>query len=102
MNEMEEEEHGFYCDKCGNTYDCLATFDTCQVCGNKLKIVPEKYFVTEEEKEFCELSEEMKQKIRTDLVLTSPNFDQYYYDHRDEIMINIYQKVNQEIEKKNY
>ena len=94
-----EKEYGLYCDKCGNTYDCLATFDTCQVCGNKLKIVPDEYFITEDEKEFCELSEEMKQKLIEKLVFTSPNFNQYYFDHRDEIMTKIYQEVNQEIDE---
>lgn len=76
MDEMEE-EYGLYCDKCGMTYGCLAEFDTCRVCNNKLKIVPDEYFITEEEKEWCELSDEMEKKLRKDLVLTSPNFDQY-------------------------
>lgn len=91
MEEMEE-EHGLYCDKCGMTYGG-ATIKACEVCGNKLKIVPDKYFITEEEKEFCELSEESEQKLRENLVFTSPNFDRYYYDHRDEIMSDIIKKA---------
>lgn len=98
MEEMEE-EHGLYCDKCGETYGFLAEFDTCKVCGNKLKIVPDKYFVTEEEKEFCELSEEMEQKLREDLVFSSPNFDQYYFDHRDEIWKELRKKSDEHYAK---
>ena len=97
MKEMEE-EHGLYCDKCGMTYSRLAEFDTCRVCNNKLKIVPNEYFITEKEKKWCELSKEMEQKLREELVLTSPNFDKYYFVHRDEIMSNIHKKIDEEAE----
>ena len=74
-----------------------STIRSCEVCENKLNIIPDEYFITEEEKELCELSEESEQKLRKDLVLTSSNFDRYYYNHRDEIMSNIINEVHKEV-----
>ena len=74
-----------YCDKCGwfwqrsiqnehsNTCGC------CEICGNTLKPVPKEYY--EEFQGILFVSNEMKQKLIQDLVLTSPNFDQYYFDN---------------------
>lgn len=74
-----------YCDKCGwfwersiqseysNTCGC------CEICGNKLKPVPKEYY--EEFQGIPFMSDEMEQKLIRDLVLTSPNFDQYYFDN---------------------
>lgn len=81
-----------YCDKCGwfwqrstqnehsNTCGC------CEICGNTLKPVPKEYY--EEFQGILFVSNEMKQKLIQDLVLTSPNFDQYLFDHKDEDMFN--------------
>ncbi len=98
MDEMEE-EYGLYCDKCGMTYVGGTTIRSCEVCENKLKIIPDEYFITEEEKEFCELSEESEQRLREDLVLTSPNFDQYYFDHREEILDELNRKSDEDYAK---
>lgn len=90
-----DDDKGLYCDKCGMTYGNYGTISVCNICGNELKVVPNEYFITEEEKEFCELSEEMKQKLRKDLVLTSSNFDQYYFDHRDELIGKFLKSVHE-------
>lgn len=76
-----------YCDKCGHIWDEIdgyeEKFNECEICHNHLKIVPDEYF---EDPDFkLLLTDEMEQKLINDLVLTSPNFDQYYFDHKDEI-----------------
>ena len=74
-----------YCDKCGWTWqrDIMHEKDgicgNCEICGNVLKPVPDNYF--ENPKFKLVLSKEMKQKLIEDLVKTSPNFDQYYFDN---------------------
>ena len=79
----------YYCDKCGlcqlrDDWDKKSLdWDICEVCKNKLKPVPDEYFEKPDFK--LMLSDEMGQKLREDLVVTSPNFDQYYYDHAAEI-----------------
>lgn len=70
-----------YCDKCGwiwqNSHNQKDTF--CEICNNKLKPVPNEYF---EDPNFkILLSKKMKQKLLEELVFTSPNFDQYYFDN---------------------
>lgn len=76
-----------YCDKCGklwfgNLYDEKSI---CAICKNLLKPVPEQYF-REEEREFrFDIDDDMEQKLIEDLVKPSPNFDQWYFDHKEEI-----------------
>lgn len=70
-----------YCDKCGwiwqNSYN--QTNRKCEICGNVLKQVPNEYY--EDFQGILFLSDKMKQKLIEDLVKTSPNFDQYYFDN---------------------
>lgn len=76
-----------YCDKCGHlwqeVYGREEEFNICQICQNHLKKVPDEYFENSNFKIL--LSEDMEQKLIKDLVFTSPNFDQYLFDHKDEI-----------------
>lgn len=70
-----------YCDKCGWFW---MNFDNqndkkCEICGNTLKPVPNEYY--EEVQGVSFVSDTMKQKLIEDLVKTSPNFDQYYFDN---------------------
>ena len=70
-----------YCDKCGWIWlnDDNEKDRFCEICNNKLKPVPNEYF---EDPNFkILLSKKMKQKLIEDLVKTSPNFDQYYFDN---------------------
>ena len=76
-----------YCDKCGKCWQGVEgledKYKMCGICKNHLKKVPDEYF---EDPNFkILLSKEMEKKLINDLVLTSPNFDQYYFDHKDEI-----------------
>ena len=84
-----------YCDKCGHLWqgaikgiiDGNEDKQRCDVCNNLLKKVPDEYFQDDEfnAKWHGSVSDEMEQKLIKDLVFTSPNFDQYYFDHKDEI-----------------
>ena len=85
----------YYCDKCGhlwNHYD--ETDDYCDICKNRLKPVPDEYFADRPDFKLL-LSEEMEQKLIKDLVLTSPNFDQYYFDNKDRIQGEQRKKIGQ-------
>ena len=74
-----------YCDKCGKLWqgDDAQPEEICEVCKNILSVVPDEYFENPDFKVL--LSKDMEQKLIQDLVLTSPNFDQYYFDNKDEI-----------------
>ena len=74
-----------YCDKCGwfwqrsiqNEHSNICGY--CEICGNMLKPVPKEYY--EEFQGILFISDEKKKKLIQDLVLVSPNFDQYYFDN---------------------
>lgn len=74
-----------YCDKCGWIWERnIQSEDNgicgcCEICGNRLKPVPNNYYEVFQGISF--VSNEMKQKLVQDLVLTSPNYDQYYFDN---------------------
>ena len=74
-----------YCDKCGKLWQGYESMPNqpCQICRNMLKIVPDKYFENQNYKIL--LSKENEQKLIEELVLTSPNFDQYYFDNKENI-----------------
>lgn len=74
-----------YCDKCGWVWQRSIQNENngicgnCEICGNRLKPVPDCYF---EDPSFkLLLSDGMKQKLIEELVLTSQNFDQYYFEN---------------------
>ena len=89
-----------YCDKCGwfwqrsihkeQSNDC----GYCEICDNQLKPVPDEYY--EECQGIKFLSKEGEQKVIQDLVLTSNNFDQYYFDNA----INIKGQKHKEFQAK--
>ena len=75
-----------YCNKCGNvTYGNKYLEEKCWVCGNIKIPVPTKYI---QENEIL-TNEELADKavmIIEELVKTSTKFDQYLFDHREEIL----------------
>lgn len=75
-----------FCNKCGNvTLGNKYLEEKCWVCGNILMPVPTKYI--QENEIFTD--KETASKTATlieELVKTSPEFDQYLFDHRDEIL----------------
>ena len=75
-----------YCDRCGKIWLSHLEDEAeriCDICGSTLKIAPQEYFVPIGQ--YSYVSKEMEEKLINDLVLPSPNFDQYYFDHREEI-----------------
>ncbi len=76
-----------YCKKCGSVedgFDCQFE-EKCGVCGSIMVPVPTKYLSEKDEvKPFKELEGNIS-LLREELVKTSPEFDQYLFDHRDEI-----------------
>lgn len=71
-----------YCKKCGRIiYDMLKLQDKCDVCGSVAYEVPNEYIDN-----FRWRDGDGKQALIEELVKTSPEFDQYLFDHRDEIL----------------
>ena len=67
-----------YCEKCGRIIPLSDNLIYCDVCNTELKELPEKY-------EYNWLNDDVKQEIYNTLVKPSPEFDQYLFDHREEI-----------------
>lgn len=88
----------YYCDKCGHLWNHygLGDDDICDICKNFLKPVPDEYFENPDFK--VVLSKNMEQKLIHDLVLTSPNFDQYYFDNKDDIQLQQRQETRAMLE----
>lgn len=71
-----------FCKKCGRTLQGIFELETtCDVCGSKTYEVPRKYIDN-----FRWRDGDGKQALIEELVKTSPEFDQYLFDHRDEIL----------------
>jgi len=74
-----------FCSKCGVvTLGNKYLEEECWVCGSKLIPVPTKYI---QENEILTNKELANKKVTLieELVKTSPEFDQYLFDHREEI-----------------
>ena len=71
-----------YCKKCGRVLS-HPNGKNCSFCKSILYPVPEKYWL--DGLDFL-ISNESKNLLREELVKTSPEFDQYLFDHRDEIL----------------
>ena len=75
-----------FCSKCGNiTLGNNYLEEKCWVCGNIKIPVPTQYIQENDILTDKEL-ESRATLIREELVKTSPKFDQYLFEHRDEIL----------------
>lgn len=76
-----------YCKKCGRIVQESRnkTIQTCDYCGNKLGYVPDKY-LGGKSKGF--IIKDLKQQFIDEYIKSSPEFDQYLFEHRDEDMFN--------------
>lgn len=73
-----------YCDKCGNICDAFKDEleDGCYCCDNSpLKPIPNEYIDN-----FRWRDGDGKQAFIEEVIKTSPNFDQYLFEHKDEII----------------
>lgn len=78
-----------FCDKCGRVNLGSPYRETkCDICGNIQKHVPEKYIGENEILTDKKCRERVNEPngLYEELVKTSPEFDQYLFDHRDEIL----------------
>lgn len=69
-----------YCKKCGRV---VQDSKNCDCCQSPIYKVPEKYWL--EGLDFL-ITDDSEQLLIEELVKPSPEFDQYLFDHRDEIL----------------
>lgn len=69
-----------YCKKCGRV---VQDSKNCDCCQSPIYKVPEKYWLNG--LDFL-ITDDSKQLLIEELVKPSPEFDQYLFDHRDEIL----------------
>ena len=72
-----------YCKKCGRVVAINNDDKSCDCCSSQTYPVPEKYWL--DGLDFL-ITNESETLLREELVKTSPEFDQYLFDHRDEIL----------------
>ena len=71
-----------YCKKCGRV---VLDSKKCSCCDSQTYPVPEKYLL--EGFDIAFKNKELEQLLIEELIKTSPEFDQYLFDHRDEILV---------------
>ena len=86
----DESDVWVYCDRCGNIEsvdfwgeEMFEDSRVCPVCHNIVKRVPRDYRNAQEGKW---MTEEDKQRVMEELILPSPNFNQYHFDRRDDVL----------------
>ena len=84
----------YYCKKCGRILDTYRDNieHRCECCNSLMDSIPDKYlsdgmFITKEE----------ELKLIEELVKTSVEFDQYLFDHRDDILMKHNLEFNQKM-----
>lgn len=83
-----------YCKKCGRTMlDIFELKTICDVCGSEAYEVPSEYIDN-----FRWRDGDGKQALIEELVKTAPEFDQYLFDHRDEILAKQSAEFNAKME----
>lgn len=72
-----------YCNKCGRVVQRASKEleKPCDYCNNALQIVPKEF--TAGGLETC-LEDDLEQQFINEYIKSSPKFDQYLFDHRDE------------------
>ena len=72
-----------YCKKCGRRVFKEPNIDwVCDYCNNKLFAVPDQYL-----HEKCKIAfknDDVEEQFINEYIKSSPEFDQYLFDHRDE------------------
>lgn len=73
-----------YCKKCGRIVECDELDEQCDYCLSVVYSVPDKYL--NDSKIF--IKKDLKQQFIDEYIKSSPEFDQYLFDHRDEDLHN--------------
>ena len=84
-----------YCKKCGRIILFLLDKDEkiCDCCKREVFPIPEQYLSSE-----FALNEDMKENFVNEYIKASPEFDQYLFDHRDEILAKQSAEFNAKLE----
>ena len=73
-----------YCKKCGRIILFIIEDKLeCDCCHSKVSQVPDEFLVGESK---MVINKNLKQQFINEYIKTSPEFDQYLFDHRDEIL----------------
>jgi hypothetical protein len=74
-----------FCNKCGRIVQEIYGKETqiCDCCNNILKYIPEEFLMG---KTKCIFNDERKDEFIQKYIKSSPEFDQYLFNHRDEIL----------------
>ncbi len=89
-----------YCKKCGriieiDAYDIRKNFN-CDCCNSTVELIPNIFL--DEDLECCFKDKNAEQQFIDECVKTSPEFDQYLFDHRDEILAKKSAEFNAKME----
>ena len=84
-----------YCKKCGRIILFLFDKDEkiCDYCKSEVFPVPEQYLSGE-----FSIKEELEQQFISEYIKTSPEFDQYLFEHRDKILAKQSADLNAKLE----
>lgn len=74
-----------YCKKCGRIVRCDEPNEECDYCLSMLYPVPEEYLGGESK---CYIKEDLEQQFIDEYIKSSPEFDQYLFEHRAEDLFN--------------
>lgn len=72
-----------YCKKCGRIVDCDEHDEECDYCRSIVYPVPDEY-LGGISKMF--IKDDLKEQFINDYIKSSPEFDQYLFEHRDEYL----------------
>lgn len=99
-NTYEIRKYAYYCPKCGQCHFIThGSNEICIVCGAKMIQSPLEYNLTEEkmQDDFAAF-EQSRQRLFIDIISKSPEFDQYLFDHRDEILASQSSELDAQME----
>lgn len=76
-----------YCKKCGRMVQESRnkTTQICDYCNNTLEYVPEQFLIG---KRGIAINDSLKEQFINEYIKSSPEFDQYLFEHRDQDMFN--------------
>lgn len=74
-----------YCKKCGRIVQCDSLHEECDYCLSRVYAVPDEYLWG---KSKIFIKEDLEQQFIDEFIKSSPEFDPYLFEHRDEDLFN--------------
>lgn len=76
-----------YCKKCGRIIqeEYNNSEQKCDYCNNNLEYIPQQFLIG---KRGVAINDDLKDQFISDYIKSSPEFDQYLFEHREEDMFN--------------